>query len=167
MRTILLLMILATSQTSFALGKASRTDIPAYLKEQFDNANDPISFEDFPNAVTPEFPLTCKLWWNNKEWSPYNLAKHSRPVTSEYKPMGPLFPDNPDTDLKQGITWTTGRNKDQFDEIILNSKYTVTDVQITFSYSGYDTTLRKAGPYIFIYFTGNGTHYGYCWREKQ
>ncbi len=157
------------STSALAQSKVDITDIPGYLKFQFESANDPISLDDFPNAIKPDFVLTCALWWSNN-WTNITMVKHAITNSRGYKPMGPLFPENPPVetlDVRMVFANGTNKSRNYFEELAANSKTTVTDREIAFAYSDHKTTLRKSGPYIFFNYKENQDAYGYCWREKN
>jgi hypothetical protein len=166
MKQILFFMLLA-SPSLFA-AKADKSDVKEYLLQEFDNATDPISLEDFPSAIKPEFTLTCSMFrgrWENLNMSRHTVANSKR----SYAPMGPLFSDNVETgkDSLSGIVYTNGtsHDADYYNEMVKNSKYSITDRQIVFTWGSQTVTLRKSGPYIFFLWGTDG--FGYCWREKN
>jgi hypothetical protein len=143
------------------------------LKKRFDEANDAISVDDFPDVLT-EKPLNCSysqggVWHDLGLISSHGVIS----VTGVKDGRGPLFPgSNGTTIVTRGIVFaqTPSESLDQS----LKTRPTVV-LKDGINWVDYPTgngtanwIFRKSGPYIFMHYTFKfGEYYGYCWREKQ
>jgi hypothetical protein len=144
------------------------------LKNRFKEANDPISLEDFPDAMT-EKPLSCSYRSRGTWVDMVGVASHSAvSVRPGKQGKGPLYSGSKgEQSITKGLVYSSTL-KSNYDAAVFDRVTVVSKDHITWNEDrsiisgGHDIIFRKNGPYIFFLRTWlGGSEYGYCWREKN
>jgi hypothetical protein len=176
--TILFFSITVNAQALTSLSSGAESSIATELKQEFENAQDPATVEDFANVDSVGIQ-TCSMYEDN-EWVDLGFGSYEVvSQTANYKGRGPRFPDSEGKKtIMRGLVFKDLDESNRTAVVSNPNNISINEKELTLNlHAGiYSRTMffRKTNPYIYFKIDYGGSNYGgsnpvygYCWKEKS